>query len=137
MTAEALSPPSPIQSLRERLIQEGSIVPSQSNPAIVQNSFSELADVIKEKLAKFFAVTAEAEKRFSEFQKYLKSFRDIFSEIDLASKSGCSYYSLLSFLNLHRILEVLLKHQDKKLGDFIIIRTGFFFAFKENMKNTP
>jgi hypothetical protein len=27
MTAEALSPPNPMQSLRERLIQEGSIVP--------------------------------------------------------------------------------------------------------------
>lgn len=30
MTAEALSPPHPMQSLRERLIQEGSIVPEAS-----------------------------------------------------------------------------------------------------------
>ena len=137
MTVEALSPPSPMQSLRERLIQEGSIVPSQANPAIVRNPLSELADDLKEKLAKVFAAFAEVRKKFAVFQKYIQAFKENFSEIDLASKSGCSYYSLLSFLNLHRILEVLLKHQDKKLGEFIIIRTGFYFAFKENMKNTP
>ena len=137
MTAEALSPPSPMQSLRERLIQEGSIVPNQANPAIVRNPLIELADALKEKMAQVFAVIAEAGKKSVALEKYLQAFKERFSGIDLVSKSGCSYYSLLSFLNLHRIIEVFLKHQDNKIGDLLIVRTGFFFAFKENMKNTP
>jgi len=137
MTAEALSPPNPMQSLRERLIQEGSIVPSQENATISLNPISELADAIKEKIAKVFEAIKEAGKRFAAFAKSLQAFKEKLFGIDLVSRSGCGYFSLLSYLNLHRILEVLLKHEDKRLGNFLIARTGFFFAFKENMKNTP
>ncbi|MBF5005333.1 hypothetical protein [Diaphorobacter caeni] len=137
MTAEALSPPNPMQSLRERLIQEGSIVPSHENAANSQNSISELVDAIKGKLEKVFSVLLEAGKKFSALEKYIQAFADRFSGFDLISRSGCSYFSLLGFLNLHRILEVLVKHQDKRIGSFLFVRAGFFFAFKENMKNTP
>lgn len=126
-----------MQSLRERLIQEGSIVPSKENAVTSLNPISELADAIKEKLAKVFAVIAEAGKRFAAFAKSIQAFKEKFSGFDLVSRSGCSYFNLLNFLNLHRVLEVLVKHEDKRFGDFLIVRTGFFFAFKENMKNTP
>ena len=137
MTAEALSPTNPMQSLRERLIKEGSIIPSQSNAAISQNFISELASDIKDRLERILSILSESRKRISSLGKYIKEIADKFYGFDLASKSPCSYFSLLSFLNLHRILEVFIKNQDKKIGSFLVVRFGFFFAFKENMKNTP
>ncbi|MDP2095000.1 MAG: hypothetical protein Q8K50_14085, partial [Hydrogenophaga sp.] len=124
MTAEAPSPPNPMQSLRERLIQEGSIVPSQANAAISQNPSSELAETIKEKLEKIFSVLSEARNRLSAFAKSIQEFADKFSRFDLASRSCCSHFRLLGFLNLHRILDILVKHQDKRIRNFIVVRAG-------------
>ena len=137
MTAEALSPPNPMQSLRERLIQEGSIVPSHENAANSQNAIGGLADAIREQLEKIYSVFLESRKKFSTLEKYIQAFEDKFHGFDSISRSGCSYFSLLGFLNLHRILDVLVKHQDKRIESFLFVRVGFFFAFKENMKNTP
>lgn len=137
MTADALSPPNPMQSLRERLIQEGSIVPSHENAANSQNTIGRLADAIREQLEKIYSVFLESRKKFSTLEKYIQAFEDKFHGFDPISRSGCSYFSLLGFLNLHRILDVLVKHQDKRIESFLFVRVGFFFAFKENMKNTP
>lgn len=126
-----------MQSLRERLIKEGSIVPNQENAFISEKSISELAGSIKDKIEKFFSFLSGSRKKFSALEKYIQEFTDRFSGIDLVSKSDCSYFSLLGFLNLHRILDVLVKNQDRRVGSFIFVRAGFFFAFKECMKNTP
>lgn len=137
MTAEAPSPPNPMQSLRERLIQEGSIVPSQANSAISQNSINAWTDVIKERMKKIFSLLSDVKKKFAAFVKCIQTFANKFSEFDFESKSDCGHFRLLGILNLHRILEVLLKRQDKRIRNSLVVRTGFFFAFKENMKNTP
>ncbi len=137
MTAEAPSPPNPMQSLRERLIQEGSIIPSQENANMSPNPIGDITDAIKDRLEKIFSVLSEVRKNFSSFGKTILALEEKFADFELTSRSVCSYFSLLGFLNLHRLLEVLVKHQDKRTKSFLVVRAGFFFAFKENMKNTP
>lgn len=171
MTAEALSPPNPAESLRERLIREGSIVPEMGS------SFEPICDVDKiskaleslnkvsaflddichtEKLRKVLehlsrvsslledSSSNNARKSFI-YKHYLKALHyvdDIFnyeeSEVDAGNTNvviNCFY--ALSVKHL-KVIDSALRDVEIFLSNKVsILRSGFFFAFKENMKNTP
>lgn len=137
MTAEALSPPDPMQSLRERLIQDGTIVPSDKNVVHLKRAAHEVIEFLKEKIAKTFAFFQELGQKFSAYAEAIKRYKDDFYDAYSVAHLGCSYFSVLKFLNIFRSLNVLINKEQRSFNKSGIARTGFFFAFKENMKNTP
>src|SRR5690606_26027619 len=56
---------------------------------------------------------------------------------DGLNKVFCNYASVLIFLNIYRLMKNLIKNNNIFIKFASIVRTGFFFAFKENMRNTP
>lgn len=140
MTAEALSPPNPMQSLRERLIQEGSITPEKSEST--KSEANRL--VLKATQDKVLAVlescylNSELNREFARFFALLeKSLGKISSVGDALNKEVCNYASVLVFLNIYRLLKNLIENNNIFIKVVSVVRTGFFFAFKENMRNTP
>ena len=99
MTAEALSPPGPAQSLRERLIKEGTIVP--------ESSAKELRDKVREKIDLLVIVGGNmADEMRRSYLEYVLSvlggrFRSLDSEYESESaERKPSYFWELSFLQL-------------------------------------
>jgi hypothetical protein len=136
MTAEALSPPDPMNALRDQLIQNGSVVPSTNADQQRVQGIGIAIGSTREKVLKVIE-SIEKFKSISEFSRAIDRCFSGISISDFFQKSCCSYSDLLRFLNLHRVLENLIKRREKSSDEASIVRTGFFFAFKENMRNTP
>lgn len=148
MTAEALSPPNPAESLRERLIREGKIVPAQdstSSPSAQMTARERLLDEIEKLNALLGGNYLEKYREKFIRDNYLKLinyFYDAFnindSDFSVSSeKVVIDYYFALSVKHL-KIISSALNSFGKLLSNrVVILRSGFFFAFKENMKNTP
>lgn len=146
MTAEALSPPNPAESLRERLIREGKIVPAKNE----SENFNNINDEIKHYMDLYDLKIESFKNLRSEYvQLIARAYRiaELFSEeadsvenSDLESKNKnlvVAYLRILSLTSLKsigRLVFILLKNLSEQVA---ILRLGFFFAFKENMKNTP
>lgn len=140
MTAEALSPPGPAQSLRERLIKEGTIVP--------ESSAKELRDKVREKIDLLFIVVGNMadEMRRSYLEYALSVFGGRFRSLDSEYESESaerkpSYFWELSFLllinKINKEICSLFSKSILKSKNLITVRCGFYSPLKENMKNTP
>lgn len=125
MTAEALSPPNPAESLRERLIRTGEIIPADPQERI---------DRIKASINKVILVGNLGRDIFSEIDSILKIVSRQFSEL------GKTFEVLALSLAERKILN-LIHSCDKCLSkfnkSFQIVRQSFFFAFKVDKRNTP
>ncbi len=148
MTVEALSPPNPAESLRERLIREGKIVPAQdSNPSTstemtTRERIFELIRKINESLGDDYL-----ERNRSKFLRdhYLKALRYYLNALNACDSDFSvsnervviNYYFSLSAKHLKIIFSALNSFGKLLSNRVVILRSGFFFAFKENMKNTP
>lgn len=135
-----VSSPDSLQSLRNRLIREGSIVPDLGSQ--LAQKASEIVASIKEKIDNTLARMSASQDLADSLQRayllYQKALKRSFGYIgDGENEKRCSYFNILSFLNLFRIIEGLLKRKKNYSERIILARDGFFFAFKENMKNTP
>lgn len=148
MTAEALSPPNPAESLRERLIREGKIVPAMdaaASPSREMTAHERLLETIK-KLNEILGdnYLEKYREKFirDNYLKAIKYFNDSFStdesEVSVSNeKVVANYYFALSVKHLKIISSALDSFKKLLSNKVAILRSGFFFAFKENMKNTP
>lgn len=125
MAAEALSPPNPAETLRERLIRTGQIIPADPQERI---------DRIKASINKVILVGNLGRDIFSEIDSILKIVSRQFSEL------GKTFEVLALSLAERKILN-LIHSCDKCLSkfnkSFQIVRQSFFFAFKVDKRNTP
>lgn len=127
--------------MRERLIREGKIVPatdsmdSQSMHQQVYESIKKLTELFEEDFLK------KIREKFIR-DNYLKAleyfnYADESELSDSGRKVVINYYFALSVKHL-KIIDSTLNSFGKFLSSRVsILRSGFFFAFKENMKNTP
>lgn len=140
MTAEAPSPPNPMQSLRDRLIQEGSIIP--------KSSVEKLRDKLNKKLLPIIAagndIKDEMRKSYLSYAMHVIAFRskDLLSEHELKSFDEKLRYTwmlrfsllinkLYKFINFS-FLTLITSNQSTPFA-----RYGFYSPLKENMKNVP
>ena len=140
MTVQALSPPNPMQSLRERLIKEGTIVP--------ESSAKELIDKVREKINHLIIVSNSLtdEIRRSCIECTLSVIKGHFRSLDSEYESGNaekkpSHFWVISFsLLINKINKNICSLFSKsilKSKNLVAIRHGFYSPLKENMKNTP
>lgn len=146
MKAEALSPPNLAESLRERLIREGKIVPAKNE----SENFNNINDEIKYLMDLYdFKIESSKNLRPAYTQLIARVYREaeLFSdEADAVENSDLErknknlivtylrILSLTSLKSINRLAFTFFKNLSEKVS---ILRSGFFFAFKENMKNTP
>lgn len=132
--------------MRERLIREGKIVPAKNE----SENFNNINDEIKHYMDLYDLKIESFKNLRSEYvQLIARAYRiaELFSEeadsvenSDLESKNKnlvVAYLRILSLTSLKsigRLVFILLKNLSEQVA---ILRLGFFFAFKENMKNTP
>lgn len=132
--------------MRERLIREGKIVPAKNE----SENFNNINDEIKHYMDLYYLKIESFKNLRSEYvQLIARVYRiaELFSEeadsvenSDLESKNKnlvVAYLRILSLTSLKsigRLVFILLKNLSEQVA---ILRLGFFFAFKENMKNTP
>jgi hypothetical protein len=125
MTAEALSPPNPVESLRERLIRTGEIIPA---------ALQERIDKIENSINKFTLVGNLGRSFFSKINSILNIVSRSFSALSSAFK-------LLALNLAERKIQKLIFPCDKCFSKFNkgfqIVRQSFFFAFKVDKRNTP
>ncbi len=128
-----------MQSLRERLIQQGNIRPKCADDSAFEGNQRYLRNT-QDKVLKILQDIHRLQENFKKINEINDVFRKEFKGLslnDFFQKSNCSYSDLLRYVNLHRVLENLINKKEKFSDVFSVIRTGFFFAFKENMRNTP
>lgn len=125
MTAEALSPPNPAESLRERLIRTGEIIPAD---------LQERIDRIKKSINKVILVGNLGRSIFSEINSILKIISRSFSVLS-------NTFKVLALTLAERKIQKLILSCDKCFSKFNkgfqIVRQSFFFAFKVDKRNTP
>lgn len=140
MTAEALSPPNPMQSLRERLIKEGAIVP--------KSSAKELRDKVHEKINHLVIIgnklAGEMRRSYLEYALSVIEGRfrslDAVYETETAEKKPSHFWVISFSLLINKInkdIYSLFSKSILKSNNIIAIRCGFYSPLKENMKNTP
>lgn len=127
MTSKTLSPSKLGESLRERLIREGTIVPSKSLNLLKQKIDTELAVLKTIKLIKG-VLDSYTERCIS----ILKGFCAL--EVPNLHVNLCAF---LALKKIDRLKKKLLNDRKSEFSLFNVYRCGFFFAFKENKKNTP
>lgn len=138
MTAEALSPPNPMQLLRERLIKEGSIVSGAS------------IEKLKDKLNKKIIQVIDVESIFNnEIGKYYNAISvicgraiDFASEYEsesLGEKPKHIWILRLSLLinKFYKFINSLFLNLRTNTQRTPFARCGFYSPLKENMKNAP
>lgn len=140
MTAEAPSPPNPMQSLRERLIQEGFIIP--------ESSIEKLKDKLNKKVLPIIAASIDMQDEMR--KSYLNYAISVIAgrAIDSLSKYECeSFGEKLRYIWTLRF-SLLINKLDKFINfSFPMLisngqstpfaRCGFYSPLKENMKNVP
>lgn len=135
MTAEALSPLNSMQSLRERLIQEGSVVPAAS--------VEELRDTLNRRICKIVDLGKGLENEMF----------GIYSLIVVRSIGGiCKFESecfgdkipYVQLLRLSLLINKFSEFFNSLIGKRRVnyrsasfARCGFYSPLKESMKNTP
>lgn len=149
MTATSLPTPNRTESLRERLIREGKIVPAiDSSSENVQNT-AEKRRQLAEDLDKVCLILEtlplgklRREKIYNLYLKTLYIYENLLffnkNEIDEIHKNVTFDYFFALSLKYLKFIYCTLKNLDKFLSNKVsVLRSGFFFAFKESMKNTP
>lgn len=109
MTVETLSPPNPMQSLRERLIQDGSITPknsestkSESNRSVLKSTQDKVLAVLES-----FYSNRDLERQLSRINSFFEEYlRKTSTFGDALNKVFCNYASVLKFLNVYRFLKI-------------------------------
>lgn len=140
MTAEAPLPPNPMQSLRERLIQEGSIIP--------EASIEKLRDKLNRKIIQVIDAGSylhrEIRKSFLDYAISVIVCRatDSLSEHESGSLSEkLRYIWTLRFSLLINKFDKFINFSFPKLTanslSTSFARCGFYSPLKENMKNAP
>lgn len=122
MTAEALSPPNPAESLRERLIREGKIVPPKLQQAVGRGLRTVDKLIIVGNLGRDFEreIKSIIEKIIKAFSVNSKFLQDAY--LSLADKKINSLFNNF-IINKNYFFE--------------IARQSFFYAFKVDKRNTP
>ncbi|MGE8450001.1 MAG: hypothetical protein ACN6OP_05110 [Pseudomonadales bacterium] len=136
------------QALSNSLILDERAVPTISEQVtrLAQQTY-DLINSLKEKINRaraelnFASDCVDVDEDFVEtyllYQRALERSLGCFSEDESSAAAKCGYFRLLSYLNLFRVIKNLVKRKKNSSTMILVIRTGFFFAFKENMKNTP
>lgn len=117
-------------ALRARLIKQGLIKPSSQTENLI--------DIAREKLCSLRErYLYEAEDRISYLEEALRIIYGI--HIDNVVKIKIDYSIHLILKKISNLENSLAKdfNLKSKFREFSILRSGFFFAFKENKKNTP
>lgn len=127
--------------MREQLIRKGEIVPAKNE--------SDGIDNINDQINHYIVILNH---RFipSEYAQLIgracRKAKSLLEEADAIENFGAerknkklvvAYLRILSLTSLKsigRLVFILLKNLSEQVA---ILRSGFFFAFKENMKNTP
>ncbi|MGV8805077.1 MAG: hypothetical protein ACWA6Y_08960 [Polaromonas sp.] len=130
ISSEALFPPKPAESLRERLIREGTIVPSKN------------LDLLKQKIDKKLALFNIYKLNRFGTDLFIELYNSVVGCYKLSCVNGVSnlpanLYAFLLLKKIERIKRIILNDRVTEFILFNIYRCGFFFAFKENKKNTP
>lgn len=149
MTTEGLSPPNPAESLRERLIREGTIIPAMDLSLealeVAAEELRKLAEEIGQvSLLLDDSSLSKARRNYihDHYLKALRYYEDLFHSKEYEtgethSNLVLNYFYALSIKHLN-VINCALRSAEKFLSNRVsILRSGFFFAFKENMKNTP
>lgn len=140
MTAEAPSPPNPMQSLRERLIQEGSIVPGASA--------EKLRDKLNKKIVQLIDAGSDMhdEMRKSYFNYAISVIvgRAIDSLLEYESESLDEKPRYIWTLRFSLLINKFNKSINSSFSKLLangqstpFARCGFYSPLKENMKNAP
>lgn len=143
MTVEALSPPNLAESLRERLIREGKIIPAADSTSSGAYSPSAklfmLVSAILQSSERKESETRSIKSHLIKIFRYVNDVLDLEdSKDDLNSKTVLVDYCYALCVKRIKIIISALDDSRKFLSNRVsILRSGFFFAFKENMKNTP
>lgn len=140
MTAEAPSPPNPMQSLRERLIQEGSIVP--------EAGVEKLRDKLNRKIIQIIDASSYLHREIGKsYLDYVLSVivghaTDSLSEHE--SKSLSEKIRYIWTLKFSLLINKFNKFINFSFPELILnsrgapfARCGFYSPLKENMKNAP
>ncbi len=138
MTAEALSPPNPAESLREQLIREGKIVPAKCTDGRNQkNELIDLFDLFSDGVHCISGFSSTGKTKF--YEDALRDFENLANEYlgIFSKKLSVDLFSYLLFKKFKRFIKFLSEEIFFKIGSFALPREGFFYAFKENQKNTP
>lgn len=143
MTAKVLSPPDLDESLRERLIREGKILPTGNvtsnelmEEEVIDENFYSMGELIDLKVLELLRANYLNRCTVHALRPILK-----ISEI-LRSSRRCKYVSVYYLLALLRkyiniIVDILNSIEEKLSRVISIVRLCFFYSFKECMKNTP
>ncbi|MBB2775738.1 UNVERIFIED_ORG: hypothetical protein HNP28_001026 [Comamonas terrigena] len=146
MTAKALPPPNQTESLRERLIREGKIVPAKNESEIFNNINDEIKyylDLYEVKVECVKNLRREYVQLINRVHRLAEMFLEEANSVDNSESERknknlvVAYLRILSLTSLKsidRLVFILFKNLSEQVA---ILRSGFFFAFKENMKNTP
>ncbi|WP_211456525.1 hypothetical protein [Comamonas brasiliensis] len=125
MTAEALSPPNPAESLRERLIRKGVITP-------------EASDEINQRAAKIvnrvILVGNLGRGFYSEINRICGIINKVFKTINKSLQNACLS---LAEKKINKLILSIEGRFSKLNRGFEIVRHSFFFAFKVDKRNTP
>ena len=140
MTAEAPSPPSPMQSLRDRLIQEGSIIP--------KSSVEKLRDKLNKKVLPIIAagsdIQDEMRKSYLNYAISVVTGRAIYLLSEYESESFGERLRHIWTLRFSLLINKLDKFINFSFPTLMandqstpFARCGFYSPLKENMKNVP
>lgn len=146
MTAKALSPPNSGESLREQLILDGVIVSEKNesnNFNIIDDDIEHYFNLLKIKTEyinvfdeKYIQLVTGLCRQAESFLEEAESIEN--SDAEIKNKNLVVFYlrilSLTSLKSINKLLFILFKNLSEQVS---ILRSGFFFGFKENMKNTP
>ena len=125
MTAEALSPPNPAESLRERLIRKGVITPKVSDEINQRAANVVNRVIILGNLGRNF---------YSEINRICEIFNRVFKTIN---KSLQNAFLSLAEKKINKLILSIEGNFSKLNKGFEIVRHSFFFAFKVDKRNTP
>ena len=139
MTTEALSPPNNSQMLRERLIQEGAIVPSRTTQNI-REAASEKPNDLTFLYEKFRYGKSLSFDYIMSIIKGQLEFANSGDESETTLKKP-TFFWLLNFSlvikKINKTLNFLFTNTALQRKNFVVSKNRFYSPFKENMKNTP
>ena len=129
---QATIPLQTVETLREQLIREGSIIPREYEnlKEKIRNSLEYLRESIS------YDTLEHYQKIIS--RRILEILEETENLIKLKSKSMLiNAKALLALRKLANLLNFIVCKEKSHFYKFSPLRNGFFFSFKENKKNTP
>ncbi|MBU4183239.1 MAG: hypothetical protein KJ565_16235 [Gammaproteobacteria bacterium] len=133
MITESLPTIKSTESLREQLIREGKIIPIDISEISkrLDNSLRILRGIVEDSKAQ----RSDIEKVFLHYYEAIQRARVSFEST--SSPMASNAYAFLALRKFNSLLKLVSTAKRSLVERFAVLRDGFFFAFKENKKNTP